>query len=482
MSLQQADTRVRNIVVEHWLAALEYDDPEPGDDWFEFGGDSLGAFQMLGRLEREGLVADIAEFFRSSSLESLVRLVGEAQRDDEDAAPATSEGVDRESLPLTPTQLFTVVADGSTRNWHNDHLTIELCEHATWERLRHAVQTLAAMHPALTAQFTVTEDGWRQRVSPAGKRVIPLVGVPVRGPEDIDPVNAAVLERGSRFDISRGEVSVALVWEEKGKPIRLTLLFHHLCADGHSADVLQRDIVAAVHGQAATAPLEDNYVPWLARLADRRVGQRTVMTEMTLEEGTGFAMSGLRRMTLSLEIGELTSREIAPALLTAMSRAVADSSDPRARRVDVTWHGRDPIQGWPSLATTVGWFSQLRRLELPSQAAWDISDCVHGLESFARDNESAITGDSATALLSEPAALYLNYRGSLIGALDAPVHDCLPVDIDFGPQSSPEATTPYHLRCVADRIDGSIRLGIKYRPGSAIAARVIGSLRGGLTR
>ncbi|MEV6318839.1 phosphopantetheine-binding protein [Streptomyces sp. NPDC051776] len=76
MSVQQTETSIRDVVVAHWLAALEYDDPEPDDDWFDFGGDSLGAVQLLGRLEREGLVVDIAEFFRTPTLDSLVRLVG----------------------------------------------------------------------------------------------------------------------------------------------------------------------------------------------------------------------------------------------------------------------------------------------------------------------------------------------------------------------------------------------------------------------
>ncbi|MFG3024966.1 phosphopantetheine-binding protein [Streptomyces sp. NPDC048254] len=482
MSVQQTETTVRDTVAAHWLAALEYDDPEPNDDWFDFGGDSLGAVQLLGRLEREGLVAEISDFFRTPTLDSLVRLVGDAKPTDTAAQPAPRETSAGAELPLTPTQLFTVVTDGDTRNWHNDHLTVRLCEHATWERVNHAVRTLALAHPALTARFAFADGQWTQQVLPADQRVIPVVAVPVKGHEAIGPVDAAVRDRGTRFDIARGEVSAALIWEEEGNPIGLTLLFHHLCADGHSADVLQHDIVAALHDPADAAPPEDNYVPWLAQLAELTVSRQVVLPETPHDDEMAFPVSGLRHTTVHLEVGDLTSREIAPALLAAMSRGVRHLPDPRARGVDMTWHGRDAIRGWPSLATTVGWFSQLRRLELPSDAAWTVPDALRALETFEQDNESFVTGGSATALLSTPAALYLNYRGSLRGTLYAPVHDCLPVDMDFGPQSSPDATTPYHLRCVADRIDGGVRLGIKYRPDSPVAAGVIKSLRAGVAQ
>ncbi|MEV6318840.1 condensation domain-containing protein [Streptomyces sp. NPDC051776] len=377
--------------------------------------------------------------------------------------------------------MYTVVADGETRNWHNDHLTVRLCEHATWERVNHVVRTLALAHPALTARFTAHEEGrWAQQVGSADQRTIPVVTVPVKGHEDIGPVEAAVRDHGTRFDISRGDVSVALVWEAEGDPIGLTLLFHHLCADGHSADVLQHDIVAALHDEVSAAPPEDNYIPWLARLAEWTGTEQTAVLGATDDAELAFPVSDLQHMTLHLEVGALTSREIAPAILTAMSRAVQGLPSPRSRGVDMTWHGRDAIPGWPSLATTVGWFSQLRRLELPSGAPWTVPDAMRALEAFEQDNESFVTGDSAVSLLTAPAGLYLNYRGSLRGTLYAPVRDCLPVDLDFGPQSSPEATTLYHLRCVADRVHGGVRLGIKFRPDSPVAACVIESLRAGV--
>ncbi|MEU2110107.1 phosphopantetheine-binding protein [Streptomyces sp. NPDC019507] len=483
MSVQHTDTSLHDLVVAHWLTALEYEDPEPQDDWFDFGGDSLGAVQLLGRLEREGIVADIGEFFRTPTLESLVRLAGRFQPAHGAAGPAPHNTWAGAELPLTPTQLYTVLADGTTRDWHNDHLTVQLCEHADRERVDRAVRTLALAHPALTARFTVADGRWTQQVLPAEQRSIPVVAVPVKGHEDIGPVEDAVRDRGTRFDIARGEVSVALVWEDGSRPIALTLLFHHLCADGHSADVLQQDIVAALHDTADTVPAEDNYAPWLARLAERTAGRPTVVHTGPQDEEIAFPVSGLRHTTLHLETDGLTSREIAPAILAAMSRAAQDQPDARARRLDITWHGRDAIPGWPPLATTVGWFSQLRRLQLPSGGAWTVPDALRALEAFEQDHEAFVTGDSATSgLLTEPAALYLNYRGSLRGTLYAPVRDCLPLDADFGPQASPDATTPYHLRCVADRVDGGIRLGIKYRPDSPLAARVIESLRAGVER
>ncbi|MEU8927784.1 condensation domain-containing protein [Kitasatospora sp. NPDC048545] len=481
MTVHDINAQVRDIVVGIWLKALEYDDPEPEDRWFDFGGDSLGAVQLAGRLEREGISVDIAEFFKSPTLQWLVQAASDAMAAGQGPQAATAPSAPGlEQLPLTPTQLFTVIADGDTRNWHNDHLTVRLCEHATREGVKRAVQSLAIAHPALSARFTCDDGRWTQTLAPASLRSIPLVSLAVKGPEDVGPVDAAVRELGARFDIARGDLCVALVWEHEERPIALTLLFHHLCADGHSVDVLQHDLVAALHEPAGSVPREDNYLPWLNWLAGQTAGRRITGTDTTFDSELTIPMSELRHAELRLETGDLGSREIAPAILAAMSRAVRELSDVSARSIDITWHGREPIQGWPSLASTVGWFSQLRRLELPLGKAWAVPEAGRALKTLEQANESFVTGDSTAALLTAPAALYLNYRGSLRNTLCAPVSDCQPVDLDFGPQSSPDTATSYHLRVVADRVDGGVRLGLKYRADSPVAAGVIESLNEGL--
>ncbi|MFD7168985.1 phosphopantetheine-binding protein [Streptomyces violascens] len=481
MTVHDRDTPVRDIVVALWLKALEYDDPEPEDRWFDFGGDSLGAVQLASRLEREGISVDIAEFFKSPTLQWLVQAASDAVTAGRDPqAENVLSSPTLEQLPLTPTQLFTVVGDSDARNWHNDHLTVRLCDHATREGIKRAVQSLATAHPALSARFTCTDGQWTQTLDPAGLRSIPLVPLAVKGPDDIGPVDAAVREHGARFDIARGDVCVALIWEHEERPIALTLLFHHLCADGHSVDVLQHDLVAALHQPAGSVPQEDNYLPWLNRLAGQTPGRSTTATEITFNGERAIPVSKLQHAELRLETGALGSREIAPALLAAMSRGARELSDVTARSVDITWHGREPIPGWPSLASTVGWFSQLRRLELPIGTAWGMPEAGQALQRLEQANASFLIGESTTALLTSPALLYLNYRGSLRNTLCAPVGDCQPLDLDFGPQSSPDMTTPYHLRVVADRIDGGVRLGLKYRADSPVATGIIESLNEGL--
>ncbi|MFD4432631.1 condensation domain-containing protein [Nocardia sp. NPDC058497] len=469
-----ADPHPIELVTSLWMSMLEYEDPLPEDNWFDLGGDSLGAVQLIARLERLDVRVGSTEFFAAPTLETLLACAdsqsGRGQISTEEIASASHD------LPLTPTQLYTVVADGPTRDWHNDHFTVALCEHADRGRLGRALADLVTRHPALTARFLRSERGWTQSVTSADQRVIALIDVPVEGLHDVGPVKTAVDHWGARFDLARGPLCVALVWNTDSGPLAVTVLLHHLCVDGHSIGVLHNDLVTALHEKSDIETTSDNYVAWLTHVATHDFVRADLAST---DQGT-VPMQSLRTTTVELDVGSLHSRHIAPALVAAFSRTARDRVDPSRNRLDFTWHGRDVAAGWPSLANTVGWFAQIRRLVLPNDGAWSVTDAEVALAE-ATDGDYLVD-DFTGRLLAQPARLYLNYRGALLTNLHARIGDCQPMDVDFGPQSSPDAITGHHLRCVADRFGDRVRLSIKYRPDSSLAAAGLDALAAGLER
>jgi aryl carrier-like protein len=465
-----SDTEVVELLTEMWRRALDYDDPEPEDDWFDFGGDSLAAVQLIGKAERRGIDVAVEEFFARPTLAHLLRIASRSATGAEALVPA---GSNSQALPLTPTQHLTVVMDGETRDWHNDHLSIRLCEHATLDNVRAAVQVLARRHPALTAAFEVSDGRWRQRVRPVDERSIEVQTVTLPSHHETGPLDARIRELGPTFDLAAGRVAVAVVWMVSGRPAGVTLLYHHLCADGHSIGVLQEHLVAALHGRDHDAR-EDDYVAWLARIPATQLHAAAPDDDVVVA-------SHLDRECIELSVGDAAARHLAPLLLAAVSRACMDRG-PAERRLDMTWHGRDAIAGWPRLGTAVGWFAQVRRVDLPGGHAWGREESAGVLRDVAATHKRHVTSDDGLEVVHEPARLYLNYRGTLLSTVFAAVEDCQPVDLDFGPQTPSTALTPYHLRCVADRTESGVRLSLKYRAGSDLAEAVRAELRRGLGR
>ncbi|GHG02025.1 phosphopantetheine-binding protein [Streptomyces filamentosus] len=67
------DTKIDDIVRAEWCEVLDVTSPEPGDDFFEIGGNSLLAVSLVERVEsRLGVEVALEDFFLDGRLETLV--------------------------------------------------------------------------------------------------------------------------------------------------------------------------------------------------------------------------------------------------------------------------------------------------------------------------------------------------------------------------------------------------------------------------
>lgn len=87
VSIDAPDIRVAAVLMEIWQELLHIPQVEPTDDFFELGGDSLGAIRMLERIGREFgeelLEPDI--IYTASSFNDLVAAISTAllERDEQ---------------------------------------------------------------------------------------------------------------------------------------------------------------------------------------------------------------------------------------------------------------------------------------------------------------------------------------------------------------------------------------------------------------
>ncbi|MFJ8330576.1 non-ribosomal peptide synthase/polyketide synthase [Streptomyces sp. NPDC094437] len=244
----------------------------PADaDFFEFGGNSLGAIRLVGRI-RSVLGVDLplrAVFQAPTPAGVAARLDGAAT-----ARPAVEAALPRpDRLPLSYPQqrLWFLHRYAGPSAAYNIPLALRLTGPLDADALAAALTDVVARHESLRTVFAEDEDGAHQIVLPADAATAPLTVetvTPEEVPERIDGAAAYA------FDLT-AEIPVrAWLWQQGADDAVLLLLVHHIAGDAESLRPLADDLAAAYRSRLAGqsprwAPLPVQYADfalWQHRL------------------------------------------------------------------------------------------------------------------------------------------------------------------------------------------------------------------------
>ncbi|MGA5063903.1 amino acid adenylation domain-containing protein [Streptomyces exfoliatus] len=228
------------------------------DSFFELGGDSIVAIQLVNRAREAGLEITPREVFRNRTVAALARTARE-----EVAAPARRVALDPDALPVSPLQegfFFHAEYDDRSADLYLVQELLDLAGPVEPDRLRGALQLLLDRHPLLRASF---------RQLPGGEvvqRLADQVTLPWREADTaatgLDDILRA--DRAETFDLDRPPLLRATLIRD-GRRHRLLLTLHHIVADGWSVAVLLRELTAALRGAELPAPpAPEPYLSWLA--------------------------------------------------------------------------------------------------------------------------------------------------------------------------------------------------------------------------
>ncbi|MEU2117481.1 amino acid adenylation domain-containing protein [Streptomyces sp. NPDC016459] len=263
-SMTGTGTGTPSTPAETALAALFVDVlglPSVGvhDSFFELGGDSIVAIQLVNRAREAGLVITPRDVFRGRTVAALARSAGESV-----ATPAPREvHLDEDALPVSPLQegfFFHAEYDDRSADLYLVQELLDLADPVAPDRLRAALQLLLDRHPLLRSSF---------RQLPGGavvQRLADRVDLPWREADTaatgLDDILRA--DRAETFDLDRPPLLRATLIED-GQRHRLLLTLHHIVADGWSVSVLLRELTAAYRGVELPVPTApEPYLSWLA--------------------------------------------------------------------------------------------------------------------------------------------------------------------------------------------------------------------------
>ncbi|GAA4632968.1 hypothetical protein GCM10023196_068620 [Actinoallomurus vinaceus] len=362
-------TPEEEVLCRLFAEVLGLDGPAGADDgFFDLGGDSIVAIQLVARARREGLAFTAREVFRHRTPGALAAVARPAA---EGGAEPEPEGAGVGPVPLTPIMSWFAELGGSL---HQSAL-LTVPADLGLDRLTQAVATLLDHHDALRLRF----DGRHAEVTPPGS-VRPHV-TRVEGLGEIAE-HAEAAQRS--LDPSTGAM-VRVVWFDAGDtPGRLLLTLHHLVVDGVSWRILLPDLVLALEGHPLD-PVPTSFRRWAGLLVaaannPQRVDELALWA--ALEDDPPLAARALDpakdtaetvrhlRSALPPEVTEPLLTTVPAAfhgtvndvLLTALALAVRRWRGRDTVLVDLEGHGRADLD--VDLSRTVGWFTSLYPVRL----------------------------------------------------------------------------------------------------------------------
>ena len=346
---------VEHSLAQVWARVLRRQSVGRHENFFQCGGDSILAMQVVGQARAVGLALEPAHLFQAQTVAELALLA-------EDTRPAVAEVVEAGSaVPLAPVQRWCLAHESHCPAHYAQWLLLAVPQALGPATLERALEAVVAAHPALRLRFERGPQGWRQtfRAMPASMSV---QGLDLDA-ADAQAVRAAASAAIAGIDLGRGPLLTAGLSGAGDGSRWLLLVAHHLVIDGVSWRVVLDDLaVACALIDAGQAPLLAPEPAGWAAWAQRKAGQ----ADLALSDGRfglmGQAQRARGQFSAQLTAGLLTAGALGrhagihELLGEALRSALTTWDAPRAASIDTEHHGRD---GELDLSRTVGWFTRL---------------------------------------------------------------------------------------------------------------------------
>ncbi|HVR99983.1 MAG TPA: condensation domain-containing protein, partial [Thermoanaerobaculia bacterium] len=345
------------------------------ESFFELGGDSILAMQVVSRARQAGLLLTPQDLFRHPTIAELAAVAGAA------SAAVPGQGPVQGPVPLTPIQRWFFEQVTADPHHYNQALLLEVDPQVEPRLLERAWDLLVAHHDALRLRFVQEDGGWRQHNAAAEESTVFCRIDLSRLPAGLQ--GAAVQEAApalqASLDLARGPLlRVALFERRENRPHLLLVIVHHLAVDGVSWRILLEDLQSLCGGEPGLAAKTTSFQQWAGLLRQQAVPavEAAYWQEVTSRPagrlpldlaGDSNTWGSLDQVTVSLAARE-TRTLLQEALLAALAQVLHRWTGHAELLLDLEAHGREAPDG-VDLTRTVGWFTSLFPVRLDLRGA-----------------------------------------------------------------------------------------------------------------
>ncbi|KAG8525214.1 NRPS [Bacidia gigantensis] len=347
--------------------------------FFNLGGDSISAIQVVARSRRQQLVVTSFDILKHKTIAKICKAVEERLVEE---IPVEIEDVETEApFELSPIQrqFFQTMPEGN--NLFQQSFLLEVQEDVSPEMVKLAVDRIVAAHPMLKARFEKRDGEWRSYVSSGNANGYPFQ---TELGEEIEVVRQRI---DQSINVENGPVFAAAFLPAQAKSV-VYLTAHHLVIDLVSWRIILADLEELFRSPnplIANEPLsfrtwcrlQRDYIKNPLNSTDLLLLDKTKSSDLgaywgaeaahTYEETTSDHFSLDRESSTSLIGGSNGPLKTEPveiflaALAHSFHTIFTDREPPSIFNES---HGREPWFDSLDLSRTVGWFTTMYPLNV----------------------------------------------------------------------------------------------------------------------
>lgn len=389
----EADSGPVSTILGIWRAVLQRSDVGPDDDFFDLGGDSIMAIQIVGRARAAGLALTPAQVFQAPTARGLARIATPVNGGVAGVPPI--EG----PVPLTPIQQWFLETPMPRRNRWCLSAVFAAPFGVSAGRLRSALEAIVGRHDALRTCVELEGTHPSQRVVPMP--ALCIEAFPAADGEALGAAQDALADRlMDSLDLAGGRVIAAgLVPLADGQGTHVVVVVHHAVFDVVSWSILADELESGLLREDAVIPPASTSWSWWAQASSRRVD--AVLDRLPYWAGT--AQRAAQAAALPVDHADRVNREgdvcerrlvlgragagdflagmaavfglrTHEAILAAVGAALAGWAG-ASIAVELEGHGRQAFSADIDLSRTMGWFTTRYPVVLPALDS-DLADWV----------------------------------------------------------------------------------------------------------
>nr|WP_314464359.1 non-ribosomal peptide synthetase [uncultured Clostridium sp.] len=435
---------IQEIVVSVYNETLGISEIGMNHNFFEIGGDSIKALQIVSRLSRKGLKLEIKDIFSNPILKDVCTKIKQKTLN------LRNNRVVEGKTELLPIQRAFFMSNKEERDHFNQ--AVMLYREAGFEEevLREVFHKITEHHDAFRMRYTMENKTILQYNRGLGDRVYDLYTVDLNGEvNEKDAVLKVADELQKETSVFDGKLmKLCLFKSVKGD--HLLIVVHHLIIDGVSWRILFEDFEHLYKNISAGNPISleyktdsyQNYGNFLVNYARsdklkkelpfwREIARAKcvgILTENSILVNTyggsqteSISLSKEDTQSLMRNVNRTYKTEINDILLTALSIALRQLTGGDRIKIKMEGHGRETLHEDLDISRTIGWFTTLYPVLIDLEGETELSQNIKMVKESLRKIPNQGIGygilkymaKDEVLLQEEDAPILFNYLGEI---------------------------------------------------------------------